>query len=298
MRNLGLCYQKGEGVDQNWNTAIDLFRGALNAGEDKAIDNIRDIHLRHFLGEGNYEIHKTYDWVKNMHQYLPETPAFDPPIVSGSWRLLTDKEVIDCFNKLTTSFEILEIIDSMNGCVCQYGRWLSLSFYEGCYLVDIQICNPLNGNTVIFSAVFNDSRGLLLGDPHIIYELNQYLLSLDSKELAIDYLRFLGAYAHSNYGPIQIITDVNEIPFENKVTLRTSEVGKKFSFKPKFIEGSFEKEGWQQLEVWVLLQNRIYVSTFKVFSNGNFDIEEEIFISELLILQCQYHFIFRTPLLP
>lgn len=299
MRNLGLCYQNGNGVDQNWNKATDLFRGALNAGEDEAVDNIRDIHLRFFLGEGNYEIHKTYDWVKNMHQYLPKTPAFDPPIVSGNWRLLTDKEVIDCFNKLTASFEILEIIDSMNGCVCQYGRWLPLSFYDGCYLVDIQICNPLNGNTVIFSAVINDIRGLLLGDPHIIYELNQYLLSLYSKELAIDYLRFLGAYAHSNNGPIQIISDVNEIPLKNNVTLLLpAEDGKEFSFKPKFIEGSFEKEGWQQLEVWALLQNGIYISTFKVFSNGNFDIEEEIFISELLVLQRQYHFIFRTPLRP
>lgn len=299
MINLGRCYQKGEGVDQNWNTAIDLFWEAFDAGEDSAIDHIRDIHLRHFLGEGNYEIHKTYDWVKNMHQYLPETPTFDPPIVSGNWRLLTDKDVIDCFNKLTASFEILEVIDIMNGCMCQYGRWLPLSFYEGCYLVDIQICNPLNGNMVIFSAVINDRRGLLLGDPHIIYELNQYLLSLCSKEMAIDYLRFLGAHAHSNNGPIQIISDVNEIPFKNNVTLPLpSKDGKEFSFKPKFIEGSFEKEGWQQLEVWALLQNRIYVSTFKVFSNGNFDIEEEIFISELLILQRQYHFIFRTPLRP
>jgi hypothetical protein len=59
-----------------------------------------------------------------------------------------------------------------------------LSLYKDSSLVDIQLYNPQNKDTLLFSAVFNTGNALLLdGKPDIIHSINPYLLASNNKNL-------------------------------------------------------------------------------------------------------------------
>ncbi len=188
MINLGFCYQNGTGVDQNWNQAIDLYQRAINARDKRAIEFLQDILLlQNFLGEGNYKTRKIKGWPKNKFPHSTTAPTFDPPIMTGDWIQLTAKEIAVCLDKVITPFEILELVEKLDGYVGQYARRLPLSFYKDCDLVDIQLYNPSNKNAFIFSAVVNTEGAILLNrKANIIHGLNPYLLVFDAEKSTVD----------------------------------------------------------------------------------------------------------------
>ena len=181
MVKLGACYENGEGVEQDWDKAIDLYQHAVKAGEKSAINNIQNILLlQNFLGEGKYKI-----------PHLKAPPVFDSPIMAGDWKQFTAKEVAANLDKVIASFEILELVEKLDGYLGQYARYLPLNFYKECSLVDIQLYNPSNKNTLIFSAIFNTGNAILLNaKSNVIHTLNPYLLTFNNKNCTIDYLRF------------------------------------------------------------------------------------------------------------
>lgn len=291
---LGILYQEGQEVPQDWNKAINLFWQAAKAGMESAIYNIQNI-----LGAGNYKAHKINGWSNNKLLHLTAAPLFDSPIMAGKWKHLTAEEIKICLNKIIIPFEILELSEISDDYIGQYGRFIPLSFYKDCNLVEIQLCNPSNNNTIVFSAIFNSERAFLLtGKQDIIHAINPYLLSLNSKESTIAYLVFFYSYILGENGPYQIISSINEIAFDEDVNQHIQDEIKSSLFSPHYIEGNFAEEGWQTYGACVLYENALYITIFKIFPNGNISIEfsDRIF-NELPILRRQYNGIFRIPIL-
>ena len=301
MVNLGFCYEKGEGIEQDWDEAIDLYQRAIKAGDKNAIDYLQTILLlQNFLSTGHRNSWKTNTWLKTKNSCLAEAPVFDPPVMAGDWKLLSIKEVTDCLDKIIVPFQILGLVNNFNGYFGQYGRHLPLNFYKDCSLVEIQFHNPTNKNTLIFSAIINAENAILLnGKSNIIHKLNPYLSDFDDKQSTIDYLHFFCSYVRGDAGPFQIISNLNEIPFEKGASQNIQDEIKKSFFRPQYIEGDFGSEGWQKFEASVLYDDALFVVTFKVFPNGLVFMEGDNRIAEgLPILQRQYDGVFRTPLRP
>lgn len=299
MYNLGVCYENGEGVYQDWNKAISLYQQTTKAGEIRAISNIQNILLRNFLGEGNYKSRKTNGCTRNKLSHLVEKLAFDPPILGGDWKPLLTEEIKACIDKVIVPFEILELSEILDNYTGQSARLLPLVFYQDCSLVDIQLYNPSNNNKLIFSAIFNDEYALLLnGKSDTLYSLNRHVLSLDESKSAINYLRFFCSYVQSEYGPFQLITHLDEIPFKDEgMDQNIRDTIKASIHNPEYLEGSFERDGWQAFKACVLYGGALFSSVMRVFSNGRVSLEEDRAIADnLLLLQRQYHGIFRTPL--
>jgi TPR repeat protein len=141
MINLGLCYQNGDGVEQDWNKAVELYQQAVKAGENRAIISIQNVLLHNFLGAGNYNSNKINGLLNGKLLHLKEAPVFDPPMLGGNWSQLTFEELTAYIDRVTASFEILELTERLNGYVSQYARLLPLKFYKNCNLLDIQLYN-------------------------------------------------------------------------------------------------------------------------------------------------------------
>ena len=296
---LGICYQKGEGVDQDWDEAINYYQRAINAGDKNAIDCLQTIlSLQNFLYISHLNTQKIKAWPKIKCPYLSESPVFDPPVIAGDWRPFTAKEITIHLDKIIVPLQILGLVNNFDGYFGQYGRYLPLNFYKDCNLVDMQFDNPINKNTFVFSAIFNaESAVLLNSEADIIHSLNPYLLTIGDKKSALDYLQFFCSYVHGDTGPFQIISNLNEIPFREEANKDIQNKIKKDFFKPRYIEGDFDKEGWQKFEACVLYKNALYTAIFKVFPNGMIDMENDNPIATgLFIHQRQYDGVFRTPL--
>ena len=104
-------------------------------------------------------------------------------------------------------------------------------------------------------------------------------------------------YDHRDNGPIQIISNLNEIPFEKEADQDIQDKIRENFFSPRHIKGHFEREGWQKFEAYVLFGDALSVSAYKVFSDGMISREDDrIILDKLPILQRQYDGVFRTPL--
>lgn len=336
MVNLGVSSQRGEGVRQNWdeavrlyqqavelgnskamfrlghiyfqysigglqywNQAANLYRCAFKAGEKKAIDYIRTLLFYNFMGASNYKkTWKVNGWSDKNLPHLTSVPTFDPPIMAGNWKQLTDKEITTYLDKVIAPFEILGFAEMLDGYLGQYARILPLNFYKGCHLADIQLYNPSNMSTLIFSAVFNTDNAILLtGECNIISKLNSNLLAFDREKSTIEYLLFFNSYVQDDHGPFQIISNLNEIPFDKEEDQHLRDEIKTSFFSPRYVEGCFEREGWQKFEACVLYGEYFYISTYKVFPNGMISMEDATpILDKLPILRRQYHGVFRTPL--
>lgn len=312
MFSLGLCYEEGYLVEQDLNKAIDLYQRSAEAGEREAVDRLKMIsHIENFLSTDNYRIQKICGWANSKLPNLTEAPAFDPPIMTGDWKQLTTEELEICLEKITIPFEILELSSNLDGYIGQYARLTPLSFYKDCNLVDIQLYNPSNNDTLIFSAIFNTERALLLNGIgiDIINKLNRHLLSFDDKKSTTSYLQFYCSYARD---PFQIISNLNEVTFDKNENRHIYDEIKASLFSLQYVEGNFENEGWQKFKGWalwrgtvltstldptVIRKSALFTSTFKVFADGNVSTENKVCVFDKLpILQRQYNGIFRTPL--
>lgn len=300
--NLGYCYQNGLGVEQNFERAFDLYQQAARFGEKRAIDGIQIILLlQNFLGKGNYKTRKrkSSGWPYSKNHHLTSEPMFDIPILAGNWKQLNANEVTACLDKAIASFEILELVEKLDGYLGQYARLLPLKFYKDCNLVDIQLYEPSSKRTLIFSAIFNAENSILLnGRSNVIDGLNPHILALDDKKSTIDYLQFFSTYVQAGHGPFQIISDLDEIPIAKKSSQYIQDEVKVSFFSPRYIEGRFEKDGWQRFEACALYRDALFVTALKVFSDGMILFENNAPIHDKLpILQRQYYYgIFRTPL--
>lgn len=304
MINLGLCYEKGTGVERDWEQAINLYKRGIQVGDDRGIDKLHNILLlQNFLGEGSYKTRGMRGWSNNKNTHLTEAPVFDPPIMVGNWQQLSVEEVTACLDKVVTQFEILGLAEKLDGYLVQYARRSPLSFYKNCNLMDVQLYNPSNENTLIFSAIVSPESAILLnGKENFIYNLGPYLLTFDDESNTLDYLKFCCSYTHFENKPIQIISNLNEIPFDEGISQDARNRLKEFLringlfFSPQYIGGDFGREGWQQFEVCILDGNVWGVGTFRIFFDGGASTVDTCHVLELPILQRQYDGVFRTPL--
>lgn len=301
MVNLGAYYQYGPINQQNWNKAVDLYQKAFKGGETKALDNIRYTLLEIFLGKGNYITNRSYQRSNNKFPHLLSLVSeLDPPIMSGDWNLLNEEKIVAYINAIIGSLEILGIEKILDDTLTQHVRLLPVDFYKDCFLVDIQFYNPSNNNTLISSAIFNNNRAILLdGTPELINALNKYFLSLGDRDSAIQYLQFHNSYVQDKQGagPFQIISNLNEIPFNEKVCQSLVDDIKSLFFIPQYIEGSFEKEGWQKFKACVLFKDALFAAAFKVFYDGMISLEDnddDFTLYDLPIHQRKYYGVFRT----
>ncbi|WP_347888499.1 SEL1-like repeat protein [Nitrosomonas europaea] len=301
MFNLGLCYERGEGVEQNWDEAVRLYQQAAKAGKKNAIDHIQNnLLLQNFLGRGNYKNYKTVSWTKNRYAHSDGAPVFDPPILTGNWKQFSTEEIKTCLDKIITPLDILELTDRLGNYMGQYARLLPLNFYKNCHLVDIQLYNPSNNDTLIFSAILNTERAILLnGKSNVIHSVNRHLLAFNDKKNTLAYLQFFCSYAQTEHGPFQIITKLNEISFDEGVDQLVLDKITASLFSPRHIAGNSKNEGWQEFEACVLYGDALLASTFKLFQDGRVSMEDDnCIIDNLPILQRRYNGIFRTPLRP
>jgi hypothetical protein len=199
-------------------------------------------------------------------------------------------------NNVMVPLKILELIDKLDEYHAQYARLLPLNFYKNCSLIDIQLYHPSKTTTLIFSAVFNADRAILLtGNSNIVESLSRFLLTLKNEKNVISYLQFFGAYAHIKGKPFQIISNFNEISFDQETDKKIQEIKTSF-FSPRHIEGSFEKEGWQRIETCLLYGDALHSGVFKIFLDGRVFVESHSCIfDKLLILKRQYDGVFRIP---
>lgn len=295
---LGLLYEKGEGVEKDWNKAIHLYQKAVMAGEEKATVNIQNMLLGNFLGLGNYQPGKRFGWSKNFYSISDSACIFDPPIITGDWKILTTHEAIVCLEKVIPAIEILELTKKFDGYVYQYGRCLRLNFYkEDCDLIDIQLYNPLNKNILIFSAIINANSALLLdGKKDIIHELNRHLLHLDDETHTVEYLQFFCSYVQFNQAPLLILFSSDEIPFKSGVKQYLKSLAKTIFSTPVYIGGTFKKEGYQEFKVCALHEKTLLICIFKVRFDGQVSLDDYTETANLPILLRNYNEIFRTPL--
>ncbi len=301
MVELGFCYEKGRGVNKDWNKAIDQYRRAIEVGEEVNKDIQKVMLLQNFIGKNNPKTHKVKGWLEDKLPHSTAAPAFDPPIMAGDWKQLTAEEVKICLDKVLTPFEILGLVEKLDGYFGQYARSMPLSFYKNCSLVDIQIYNQSSDmDTLIFSAIFNAENAILLHyDFDLIKSLSPYLLSFSDEKSVIDYLTFCTLYdkevGSRNY---QLISNLKELPCEKEEIQRIQERTKHNFFRPQHVNGSFEIEGYQQFKAVILFDNALWGGMFDVFSDGNYFNSEccDCIIDDVAILRRQYGGVFRTPL--
>lgn len=297
MINLGDCYERGDGIEQDWKMALNLYQKAYEVGNQSAIECISTLLLKQFfLTKENSKSQNLSGW-PNRLPYLNSTSELDPPILSGNWEPLTTNEIMTCLDTMTITFDALGITDRSDF-FGQYGRVLPLCFYKGWRLVDIQICSPVKEETFIISAILNDYHALLLdGKSVVIHELNEYLLSLENNNSAINYLTFFCSYTQGEAGPFQIIFNFDEIPFVKNASSEIQEKIKLSIFSPRSIEGNIAIEDWERFETCVLYSNALFVIVFKVCRNGSVFMENDRCIfANLPVLQRQYKRLLRTPL--
>ncbi|SHL59100.1 TPR repeat [Nitrosospira sp. Nsp11] len=306
--NLADRYEQGIGIKQDWDKAIDLYQRAVSAGDVKAISRIQNnLLLQNFLGVKNNKTYKNFYWSNSKLPSQAAVPVFDPPIIAGHWEQLAEERVTACLDRLIASFEILGITKNLTGYKGQYARRLALNFYKDCNLVDIQLYDPSTKDILIVSAVFNTTRAILLtGKRDIIFDLNHHILSFEGKSSTLDYLQFFCSNVLNQHKPYQIITDLNEIPFDTEADQYVIDkikdsifVPRSIEFIPRCFEGNLPKEGWEKLEACVLHGNNLYFQTFEVFLNGWISLKDgSCILNELPILQHEYDGIFRKPLRP
>lgn len=304
--NLADRYEQGIGIKQDWDKANDLYQRAVNAGDVKAISGIQNnLLLQNFLGVKNNKTYKNFCWSNSKLPSQAAAPVFDPPIIAGHWEQIAEERVTACLDQLTASFEILGITKNLTGYKGQYARRLPLNFYKDCNLVDIQLYDPSTKDILIVSAVFNTKRAILLtGRRDTILALNRHILSFEGKSSTLDYLQFFSSNILNQHKPYQIITDLNEIPFDTEADQYVIDkikdsifVPRSIEFIPRCFEGRLPTEGWEKLEACFLLGNNLYIQTFEVFLNGMISLKEgSCILNKLPILQHEYDGIFRKPL--
>lgn len=302
---LGDLYQEGDGVIQDWNKAISLYQDAIKVGEKSANDKLqRILLLQNFFDKDNFKNQKSNRLFQNITTHLAPIPFLDPPIMAASWKQLNSEEIALSLEKLAASFQILAVIKNLENYSPQCARVLPLNFYPNCSLVDIQFYNEITKNRLIISAVFNASNAILLnGNLHIIYDLNRSLLRVDSEQVAINYLQFLCSHVYDDYGPYQIITNLNEIPFVNDASISIIDKFKTSFFRPKWEKDPFHE--WKEIEsshiykACVLYGDALYATTFQMYLNATINVKEMNCIIEKLPILCrQYDGVFRSPLRP
>ncbi|HCB15344.1 MAG TPA: hypothetical protein DEP36_17500, partial [Gammaproteobacteria bacterium] len=141
-------------------------------------------------------------------------------------------------------------------------------------------------------------KGVLLlnGKSDILHTINPHLLSFNATHAEESYLGFFCAFVRGDEGPFQVISEVGEIPvgdsLEKSLLNRLRE-----SIAPmQYLDGSFEKDGWQRYEATILYSNAVFKTTLKLMPSGMVDMEsDEPIAVELPILRRQYDGPLRTP---
>ncbi len=298
MGNLGVCCERGEGVERDLQQAIGWHRLGAEFGDETASAGLRRLQSAQALLSSQREPDgSTGNRSSRLAEGLSGTGWLDAPPIPGDWEDLTGTDAQPVLARLWPRFQAVGVGEELASIEIQRLRQLPLSFYPGCVLVDIQLRQPGQATAVLASALVSAGGAALLnGTLNLLHAINPDLLALNGDDTTLAYLRFSCAFSRAEKGPFPIIDDVRSIPLDDVACAGPPQEARQAITPPRALDGNLSTDGWRRFDACVLYGNTLVQFTFRVFSNGVIEAEAgQPIATDLPIRTRRYDGIFRTP---